>query len=484
MTELSNFEQIIGHYLPILLPALLPIFLGAIIGYVTNAIAIRMLFRPLKEYRILGVRVPFTPGIIPKQRAALAESIGTMVSDKLLSRDAVKNHLQNPEFEQKLGNSLELLTSDQGFSQDISSFVRKMISQQDVKSLTVNLGGTIFALRLGDVINPKMIQKTMPYLMNHTLLDQIAPMTIERLSGFAKQYTQDNHTLESLLTQDVRGAIHRVTDGLYGPTVEFLVEWLKRPEVRSELTKRGKRVLGDILKQFSSVQRFLLSAGQYDRTLEERMPSIITDLIQVLEDSLENPENKLKILTALDELLDRLAKTPLKELEERVNGDLADLTRKAGYALLTILHHERLGLRLVILIRRYLEHHRSKTLEDAVTLVSNRKPQELFEDVSYGIHTWIHTEGNLESLLFQILRVVSGGTKSIAPQVLRGVLEETVPGFIERLDVKTLVVNRINSLEVRQVEELLLSVMEKHLKWINVFGALLGATIGALQLIL
>ena len=36
----------------------LPPVLGAIIGYVTNAIAIRMLFRPLTEKRILGLRVP------------------------------------------------------------------------------------------------------------------------------------------------------------------------------------------------------------------------------------------------------------------------------------------------------------------------------------------------------------------------------------------------------------------------------------------
>jgi uncharacterized membrane protein YheB (UPF0754 family) len=484
MSDPMTIEIFLQHFLPSILPGLLPIVLGAIIGYVTNAIAIRMLFRPLKAYRILGIRVPFTPGIIPRQREALAESIGTMVSDKLLNREAVQNHLKNPEFEKKLATSLQSLTHNQGFARDIGDFLRNMISQRDLDQLTQNLGTSIISLQLGDMISPKLVQKVIPYLINNSLLEHIAPATIERMSDFAKSYTQENHTLESLLTQDVRDAIRRVTESLYRPTVEFVVEWLKRPEVRSELTKRGKRILGDILKQFSSVQRFLLSAGQYDRTLEEKMPSIITDLIQVLEESLENPENKLKILTALDELLERLARTPLKELEQRVNGDLADLTRKAGYALLDILHHERLGLRLVIVLRRYLEEYRSKTLEDAIVLVSNRKPQELFGEISFGMQTWIHTEGNLESFLTQVFKVLSGGTNTLAPQVLRGVLEETVPGFIERLDVRTLVVNRINSLEVRQVEDLLLAVMQKHLKWINVFGALLGATIGALQLFL
>ena len=38
---------------------------GAAIGYITNDIAIRMLFRPHQAKYIMGMRIPFTPGIIP-----------------------------------------------------------------------------------------------------------------------------------------------------------------------------------------------------------------------------------------------------------------------------------------------------------------------------------------------------------------------------------------------------------------------------------
>ena len=54
------------------LPWILPPLLGAIIGYVTNRIAIKMLFRPLTPKRFLGVRVPLTPGVIPRNRFDLA----------------------------------------------------------------------------------------------------------------------------------------------------------------------------------------------------------------------------------------------------------------------------------------------------------------------------------------------------------------------------------------------------------------------------
>ena len=49
---------------------------GAVIGYITNDIAIRMLFRPHQAKYIMGIHVPFTPGIIPKEKSRIATAIG------------------------------------------------------------------------------------------------------------------------------------------------------------------------------------------------------------------------------------------------------------------------------------------------------------------------------------------------------------------------------------------------------------------------
>ena len=53
--------------------------IGAFIGYLTNRVAIRMLFRPLEPWFVFGVQVPMTPGVIPSKRHELAENIGAMV---------------------------------------------------------------------------------------------------------------------------------------------------------------------------------------------------------------------------------------------------------------------------------------------------------------------------------------------------------------------------------------------------------------------
>ena len=74
-----------------------PPIAGAIIAYSTNVIAIRMLFRPLREIRVLGIKLPFTPGILPRQRKKLAQSIGAMVERELVTPDVLRERLARIE---------------------------------------------------------------------------------------------------------------------------------------------------------------------------------------------------------------------------------------------------------------------------------------------------------------------------------------------------------------------------------------------------
>ncbi len=82
--------------------AIIPILVGAVIGYVTNWIAIRMLFRPRHEIKIMGMRVPFTPGVIPGGKKRLAGSIGKMVGGMLLTAENVQRHLLRPGVEDQV----------------------------------------------------------------------------------------------------------------------------------------------------------------------------------------------------------------------------------------------------------------------------------------------------------------------------------------------------------------------------------------------
>lgn len=63
---------------------------GGVIGYITNDLAIRMLFHPRKEVYIGKFHVPFTPGLIPKQKGRIALSVGKVVSEQLLNEETLR----------------------------------------------------------------------------------------------------------------------------------------------------------------------------------------------------------------------------------------------------------------------------------------------------------------------------------------------------------------------------------------------------------
>lgn len=87
---------------------------GAVIGYVTNWIAVKMLFLPRKELRLFGRRVPFTPGIIPKRRDALAASIGKIIETKLLPKEAVRALFLTGDFKNQAVMAITNALTDDG----------------------------------------------------------------------------------------------------------------------------------------------------------------------------------------------------------------------------------------------------------------------------------------------------------------------------------------------------------------------------------
>ncbi|MGA7953731.1 MAG: DUF445 family protein, partial [Gloeobacterales cyanobacterium] len=74
-----------------LLQYVIPPIAGAIIGYFTNDIAIRMLFRPYQPVYVGKFRLPLTPGLIPMNQSRLAVKVSTIVMERLLTPDALQD---------------------------------------------------------------------------------------------------------------------------------------------------------------------------------------------------------------------------------------------------------------------------------------------------------------------------------------------------------------------------------------------------------
>lgn len=71
----------------------LPI-IAALTGWITNYIAIKMLFHPREKKKFLFFEVQ---GIFPKRQKVLAEKLGKIVASELFSFEDVKSALKNPK---------------------------------------------------------------------------------------------------------------------------------------------------------------------------------------------------------------------------------------------------------------------------------------------------------------------------------------------------------------------------------------------------
>ncbi|WP_315307185.1 DUF445 domain-containing protein [Pseudoramibacter alactolyticus] len=76
--------------------------IGALIGYITNYLAVRMLFFPKHPVYFFGRRLPFTPGAIPKRKDYLAKRTGTLIAETLITKDDIVARLTAPDFEAQM----------------------------------------------------------------------------------------------------------------------------------------------------------------------------------------------------------------------------------------------------------------------------------------------------------------------------------------------------------------------------------------------
>ena len=113
---------------------------GATIGYVTNYIAIKLLFKPYKPVK-LGNLTIFPQGVIPREKGNLAKKVGEVVRDYILSEEEIRKIVTSPEVKSELENFLngkieELLERDvkelagDTFVEKIAGYIEKFVQEK------------------------------------------------------------------------------------------------------------------------------------------------------------------------------------------------------------------------------------------------------------------------------------------------------------------------------------------------------------------
>ena len=158
-------------------------FIGGIIGYSTNVLAIRMLFRPYDP-----IRIPLTPwflqGLLPKRKDEIAANIGETVEKELLSLDQLEAVVAQGRYQDRV---LQLLVEhvDQRVEENlprllpsalrtsVRSYVRDAVTKEAEPFMTnayEQLWKNIRSdVRLGDMVREKVASLDLHELENLVL---------------------------------------------------------------------------------------------------------------------------------------------------------------------------------------------------------------------------------------------------------------------------------------------------------------------------
>ncbi len=121
---------------------------GGLIGLITNGLAIRMLFRPMKPVYIGKHKLPFTPGLIPKEKPRLAKSIGEVISRDLLNKETLRETLLSDSMRENINSRIDKMAARLGENEEtviealekyVSGSVvnEKLNSAKEVLALTI-----------------------------------------------------------------------------------------------------------------------------------------------------------------------------------------------------------------------------------------------------------------------------------------------------------------------------------------------------------
>ena len=185
--------------------SLLHPLVGAVIGYITNWIAVKMLFKPSKAIYIGKFKLPFTPGIIPKNQERLAVGISTTIANSLLNEDILKENLLSEDIKDQISESIDnFLNSNETSPVSLIDLINKTEHSEElnqtidnlVTTITNSILSTIKEANLAQTISTE-VEKAVEDYMEKNLLTRIAKKPIlssltENLEPQVNNYIETN----------------------------------------------------------------------------------------------------------------------------------------------------------------------------------------------------------------------------------------------------------------------------------------------------
>ena len=204
--------------------------LGCVIGYITNDIAIRMLFRPHKAKYVFGIHIPFTPGIIPKEKGRIAEAVGGVISENLMNKEVLEKYLLSEDMVGKVRSAVkEFISTQQRNDETVVQFLGHYLSKEEIDTFAQN-------------INQSITKQTYEKLADSSVGEKVAHIAIDHV---AQKLTIDG--AQELLSGigGALGGLGGMAAGLFGGNIVAKFLGMLREPAEHFLAKNINTMLRD-----------------------------------------------------------------------------------------------------------------------------------------------------------------------------------------------------------------------------------------------
>jgi uncharacterized membrane protein YheB (UPF0754 family) len=517
-----------------------PPLIGALIGYLTNEVAIKMLFRPLKPWRVFGIRVPLTPGVIPSKRHQLAENIGEMVGGKLLTAQDIGEAMSSERFQNHLRRIAEekmsaLLQADTGpllnlvpqpfrvhvkiGLRTLKHRVRQGVLAQLGSPVLMNAAGGILAdwlrsaggRRLEELLHAEDRAGLYAALESLSMELLTAPGTAERLGGQLEKSLAEaavaGRTVGSLLPDELRELLCSLAAEHAPEVLAQAAAIMAEPPMRervAQAVRGGVDHFIDNLGPMAAMAKGFINMASLDGVIRTWLAEREGDLAAWLQ----QPALRSRTAQALRDQAEAFFAAPLAELLAKIGEErLRYLCQQTAARLVAALADRSLRQTVSALLREQIEEqldHGQIFLADlSGRLLPDTSRRRLHRAALGEVRSLADSEPVrrlvsklINSMIDQLAARPASVLRELLPADLRGslvnflvlnanrLLIREAPGLTESLRIRELVRSKVDSLDLLRLERLLLSIMEEQFKYINLFGALLGFLIGLLNLAL
>lgn len=497
--------------------------LGAVIGYFTNWLAIKMIFKPYEEKRIFNIRVPFTPGLMPKERYILSKKVGKIISENLLTEEVMVKALISDDIHKNINGLIDktllsLEKDNRTLNNVISNIFINITEQSSDYDIYSDFGNKITNIIIKTLQQEQLHDSIIKFIvegLETSLKKQIKDIPIENLSLWI-QNTLSNYSTEYINSDDFNNLI---SDNIFNFTNNLDKSEKTIGEVIPEETiQRIKNVIYEKMPSLSQLVLTLIETPVIEEKMKEFIihlidenvgklvtwfvsptkvsESIVTSLKQYLID--EN--NYVKTSDTIITYLDKLSAINVNEITSKIpenykNYPLSDTIVKT---IRKFCNEENIS-NIFKSINEYMAKLNDKSLYD---IIINIEPDIVNKAKKY-IKEQLKKGTKQESLILYINKAINSQINNISNMTISQVMEKFTDDFIiktkavilkcydfiikkamvnmlKAMNISKIVEDRINDFEIKEAEDIVLQVVNKELGAITMIGGLLGFIIGLL----